>query len=223
MSIRAWHTDELMGNDRDTIFAMVCTPSITPLPTVQTIKTVSVRWWYLHALTEAALYGAPHDGRLQKDLRWEIQVVFDPHDVILWIGDRWPVKGRMECVRVHTGAMTEQTVNVWMCQQHEDGEWSVIAIQGPLPVFGRFSEYAVLPGARVCKRCGESHVKGCRTRFSCQRALDGQTQCAIARDRMVSRCGCTARRQNADNSRRTSCAEAGGRASGCRISLRTLQ
>ena len=71
----------------------------------------------------------------------------------------------MECVRVHTGAVAEQAVNVWLFQQHEDSEWSVMAIQGPLPAFGRFSEYAVLPGARACKRCGESHVKGCRTRF----------------------------------------------------------
>ena len=72
----------------------------TPRPTVQMIKTGLVRRWYLHALAEATLYGAPHDGRLQKALRRELQGVFDPDDVILWIGDRWPVEGRMECVTI---------------------------------------------------------------------------------------------------------------------------
>jgi hypothetical protein len=71
----------------------------------------------------------------------------------------------MEIVRVSTGEEAEQRVNVWLWERDEYSEWSVIAIQGPLTAFGRFSEYGVLPGAVTCKRCGESHVKGCRSRF----------------------------------------------------------
>ena len=71
----------------------------------------------------------------------------------------------MESVRLYTGEAAGQEVNVWLWQRHEGRAWSVIAVQGPLTSFGRFSDYTVLPGARACKRCGESHVKGCRSRF----------------------------------------------------------
>ena len=136
-----------------------------PRPLMQTDKTSFVRRWYLHTLAEASLYGAPHDGRLHKALRQELQGTFDPYNSILWIGPGWPPEGRMESVRVFTGEEAEQRVNVWLWQRDEYSEWSVIAIQGPLTALGRFSEYGVLPGAVACKRCGESHVKGCRSRF----------------------------------------------------------
>jgi hypothetical protein len=58
----------------------------SPRPIMQVNKAGSVRRWYLHTLAEAALYGAPHDGRLHKALRQELQGVFDPYNVILWIG-----------------------------------------------------------------------------------------------------------------------------------------
>ena len=83
-----------------------------PRPLMQTDKTSSVRRWYLHTLAEASLYGAPHDGRLHKALRQELQGTFDPYNLILWIGPGWPSEGRMESVRVFTGEEAEQRVNV---------------------------------------------------------------------------------------------------------------
>ena len=136
-----------------------------PRPRMEANKVGSIRRWYLHALSEAALYGAPHDGRLHKALRQELQGVFDPDQVVLWIETEWPSEGCMESVRIHTGGATGQEVKVWLRQQQVSREWSVIAVQGPLGALGRFSEYAVLPGAAACKRCGESHVNACRSRF----------------------------------------------------------
>jgi hypothetical protein len=69
-----------------------------PDPSRETNNAGSVRRWYLHALTEAALYGAPHAVRLQKALRQEMQGVFDPHQEVLWIGTEWPSEGCMESV-----------------------------------------------------------------------------------------------------------------------------
>jgi hypothetical protein len=71
----------------------------------------------------------------------------------------------MDRVRVFTGKEADQRVNVWLWQRNEYSEWSVIVIQGPLTALGRFSEYVVLSGSVTCKRCGKSHVKGCRSRF----------------------------------------------------------
>ena len=91
--------------------------------------------------------------------------MFDPDQTVLGIETEWPSEGWMESVRIHTGAATGQEGKVWLRQQQVSREWSVIAVQGPLGALGRFSEYAVLPGAAACKRCGEPHVKTCRSRF----------------------------------------------------------
>ena len=69
-----------------------------PDPSREANNAGSVRRWYLHALAEAALYGAPHDGRLQKAPRQEMQGVFDPHQGVLWIGTEWTSEGCMESV-----------------------------------------------------------------------------------------------------------------------------
>ena len=83
-----------------------------PRPWLQVNKVGSIRRWYLHALSEAALYGAPHDGRLHKALRQELQGVFDPDQTVLWIETEWPSEGCMESVGIHTGAATGQEVKV---------------------------------------------------------------------------------------------------------------
>ena len=85
-----------------------------PSPSMEANKAGSVQRWYLHTLAEAALCGAPHDVRLQKALRQELQGVFDQHQMILWIGTEWPSEGCMESVRVQTGGAPGQQVNVWL-------------------------------------------------------------------------------------------------------------
>ena len=156
----------------------------------------------LHALAEAAVYAAPHDGRLHTALRQELLGCFDQTRQTLWMVQQWPEAGWMEGVTICTsigqdGIMLEGEsdagVQVWLWQAERNRPWSVLAVRGTLPAMGSLSRYTVAPGARMCTRCGETHEHRCRSRFlpECFRWTDTVRQKMVGGQPLWMRCQAT--------------------------------
>ena len=155
--------------------------------------------WRLHALTEAVVYAAPHDGRLHTALRQELRGYFDQTCQTLWMVQQWPEAGWMESVTVFPSGgqggvapegETDAGVQVWLWQSGRTVPWCVLAVKGTLPAIGSLSQYTVAPGARVCTRCGETHVARCRSRFlpECFRWTDTARQKMVGGQPLWMRC-----------------------------------
>ena len=80
-----------------------------PRPSAEHGAGASERW-RLHALAEAVVYAAPHDGRLHCALRRELCGCFDRTHQILWAVEKWSTEGWTESVTIHTQSASDDVV-----------------------------------------------------------------------------------------------------------------
>lgn len=168
--------------------------------------------WRLHALAEAVIYAAPHDGRLHTALRQELRGYFDQACQTLWMVQQWPEAGWRESVTIYPSSGQggvalegdmDTGVQVWLWQAGRTVPWCVLAVKGTLPAIGSLSRYAAAPGARVCTRCGETHVDRCRSRFlpACFRWTDTARQKVVGGQAVWMRCQAPGCRQHPTSER----------------------